>query len=157
MQLGQILSDNSAMACVGEPVTFWLNVRDGSNRILKQKVTALLMPVSEPEKVDAYRQAEQYLRTKPDWQEQNGKLPPIPSYVVTEEVDIRFLFAALRDEDDPGRPLVEVANYERFRQGLVESTITALHREYKAFMEREYPEVVSATQMAKLKEQAAGK
>ena len=153
MQLGQILNDNSAVACVGEPVTFWLNVRDSSNRILKQKVTALLMP----EKVDACRQAEQYLRTKPDWQEQNGKLSPIPSYVVTEEVDIRFLFAALRDADDPGRPLVEVANYERFRQGLVESTITALHREYKAFMEREYPEVVSATQMAKLKEQAAGK
>ena len=76
---------------------------------------------------------------------------------MTEEVDIRFLFAALRDADDPGRPLAEVANYERFRQGLVESTITALHREYKAFMEREYPEVVSATQMAKLKEQAAGK
>ena len=72
-------------------------------------------------------------------------------------MDIRFLFAALRDEDDPGRPLVEVVNYERFRLGLVESTVTALHREYKAFMSREYPEIVSATQMAKLKEQAAGK
>ena len=157
MQLGQILDSQEGVSCVGEEVTFWLNVKDSSNRWIKRQIKALLYPVSAPEKTDVLRQAEQYLRTRPDWSEKDGKLPPIPAYVVSNEVDIRFLFAALRDADDPGRPLVEVANYERFRLGLVDQTIDALTKAHAAFMASEYPEIVSATDMRKLEEQAKGK
>ena len=110
--------------------------------------------MSAPEKTEVLRQAEQYLRTRAEWAEKDGKLPPIPAYIVSNEVDIRFLFAALRDIDDPGRPLVEVANYERFRVGLVDQTIDALTKAHAAFMASEYPEIVSATDMRKLEEQA---
>jgi hypothetical protein len=158
MQLGQLLDnvgDHIPLVC--EPVTFWLNTRDSEGRVFKVKVRALLAPVSEPEKVDCMRQAEQWLRSQPDYAEKDGKLPAIPAIAVSEEIDIRFLCMALRDIDNSARPLVETANYARFRLGLTAQVSSALHREYKAFMSREYPDIVSDTQMRQLEEQAKGK
>ncbi len=157
MQLGSILDDVSAhIPTVYEPVAFWLNLRT-STGLSKVKVKALLGPLSRPEETESARQAEAYLRTKPDYQEKDGKLPPIPALVVNQELDLRFLFAALRDADDPSRPLVEVANYERFRLGMVDETIVPLIKAYKAYMEREYPSAITDSQRAKLEEEAKGK
>jgi len=52
MQLGQILDSQEGVSCVGEEVTFWLNVKDRDGRWIKRQIKALLYPVSAPEKTE---------------------------------------------------------------------------------------------------------
>lgn len=160
MQLGAILDADSGAYCVGEPVKFFLMNRTETG-LHKVEISAVLYPVSEAERITATRVAEEYLRAKPEFKEKeaaNGTryLPPIPQWMVSEELELRMIAAMLHDADDTTRKLVDVASYERFRRGINENTISALTKAYKAYLKREYPEAITEVQLKELQKEAEG-
>lgn len=160
MQLGQILDSHPGAYCVGEPVKFFLMHRTETG-LHKVEISAVLFPISEAERITATRVAEEYLRAKPEFKEKeaaNGTryVPPIPQWMVSEELELRMISAMLHDADDASRKLVDVASYERFRRGINENTISALTKAYKAYLKREYPEAITEAQLKELQQAAEG-
>lgn len=162
MNLGSILSGSTGEPCALDPVEFYLMRQTAQGRE-RHRIKAVLLPVSASDRAAARRDAQNYLRTLPEYSEredpQSGAkyLPPIPSLVSDEEFLYKFLAYALHQPDNPLAKLVMGPDYPLFRSGLTVEQAVWLNKRYDKYIQSQYPELVTADAMADLESQAAGK
>lgn len=160
MNLGSILSSSAGEPCATRRVEFHLMRQTAQGR-KRYRVEVLLLPVSEADRQAARRDAVAFLRTLPEYREQEGvggdppRLPVIPQTVVDNEAFIKFLTYALHDVENPIVKFVDSQSYGRFRDGLTVEQLAWLNRTYERFIEDEYPELTP--DMPDLEAQALGK
>lgn len=159
MNLGNILSSSVGEPCASRRIEFHLMRQTPQGR-QRYRVEAVLFPVSEADRQAARRDAVAFLRTLPEYREQEGldhvpRVPLIPQAVIDNEALIKFLAYALHDVDNPIVKFVDSQSYGRFRDGITVEQLAWLNRTYERFIEDEYPEL--APDMADLEEQALGK
>ncbi len=155
MQLGNILSSSPGEPCATKEVEFHLMKLTAQGR-QRYRVKAVLLPVSEADRLAARRDAVTFLRSLPEYMDRDGASPPIPQYAVDNEVGYKFLAYALHDADNPIVKFVGANDYHAFRSGLVLEQMLWLNDVYARFIRDEYPEI-GAPDLKNLEEQALGK
>ncbi len=142
MRLHNLLAQPGGVAEQGREITLRLRVRGPGGVPTQRDLTVVLLPLSE---VQMRRAAELARETAA----QPGALPE------GSELVIRVLQQSLRDPGDLGRPLVEdERDLAALRDGLVGVQYERLLQEYRALIDSEYPEHVSAADERDLAQQA---
>lgn len=162
MNLGSILSGDTGEPCVADLIEFYL-MRQTSQGRQRFRIQAALLPISAADRQAARRDALNFLRTLPEYQEREDAdsglkvAPPIPSQVLDAEFVTRLLVYALHQPDNLIAKLVSGPDYALFRQGLTTEQITWMHGRYDKYLRTQYPELIPPETMADLEQQAAGK
>lgn len=155
MQLGNILSSSPGEPCATKEVEFHLMRQTAQGR-QRYRVKAVMLPVSEADRLAAKRDALAFLRTLPEYAERDGFSPPIPQSALDQETAYKFICYSLHDADNPLTKLVGANDYHAFRNGITLEQVLWLNDVYARFIRDEYPEI-GAPDMAQLEEQALGK
>lgn len=138
MRLSNLLHLPGGVHEQGRAITFTLRYSEAGVP-MQRKVHALMMPVAEPD----IRKIEIASKTA-------------ETLDADREYLVRFLQASLRDPADPAALLVEDnADLEALRQGLVGIQYGWFGAQYKLLMAEQYPDLVSAEEIAALKAEAA--
>ncbi len=146
MQLGNILA-GASQPIIYRSVKFRVLVSGPGLQQKSATAEAVLCFVDEEARHEADRQALLYLRGK--YAEQ-----PIPPEELEDEQYYRFLSAALRDKDNPVAAFCPVEDLCKLRSALIAKQISWLLKEYRRFVQDEYPELASPEQQQALVDQA---
>lgn len=140
MNLGSILQ-NPSEPVVSRVVEFHVLTMTPDGTQGRAKARAALVFVSEAQRQDALRDAAANLP-------RGGNLEDEENYWV--------LMAALRDADNPVMPFVPGNDVKMLKSALIIHQVRWLIREYKRFVDDEYPELITIDQKQDLEEQARG-
>lgn len=148
--LGNILKREKGVPLTGRPVLFHLSVRDDEAGRVQHKISALLLPVGEEDRLRAIEDARAYCEKQ--------KCPD----ALPIEVDLRFLARALRDGEDARALLIDSQEaLAALRSGLVEEQLGWLGKEYSAMIQEQYPELapvpapITSQEVAGMRDEAA--
>jgi hypothetical protein len=142
VRLRNLLEMPGGIAEQGREVSFRLRYSGKDGAPLVRDVTAMMLPLSQPE----IEQAEAAARKA------EGRV-----LLERDEFTIRILQAMLRDTADPSKHLIEdEADLRLLRAGLVPPQYRALLAEYELLMATEYPEQVTEQDAEQLEKDAAG-
>jgi len=151
MQLGNILS-TATQPVVAKPVRFRVLVSPPGEPQRHAVAEAVLAFVDEDARHESKRLAVLGLKSKEPYR--SGT--PIPEDELIEEEFYRFLMVALRDKDDPAQQFCPNSDYPRFRQALILRQVRWLLGQYDAFVNEEYPELLTKDQQEALLQEAQG-
>lgn len=142
MQLGDILNEQTGLPCVSHPVKFSL-IKRTADGVKRYTIQARLYPVSEHDRLESERAAMLGLRKSTEYKKtETGELPPIPADVLLHERVLRFLQKALHCDDEEDTKLIGEKDYLTFRAGIVHEQVNWLWEQYKAFVTKEYSELL---------------
>lgn len=148
MQLGKFLDAAKNRPAVTRPVKFKLAAKNQGSQPTSVEVEAVLAYVDEEERADLAVAASSYLAEKFP-----GK--QITSAEQSNELTFRLLAAALRDKDDPVKPLCDMG-VDQLRPCLLFTVAKDLSQQYQDFIEAEYPVAPFEDDVEKMKKSATG-
>lgn len=140
MQLGNILS-TAAEPVATRIVEFQVLAQMPDGRQGKAIAKAALAFVSEAARQDARRSAVENLSRGGD---------------LDEEENYWLLLAALRDADNPVAQFCPNTDIAKFKAAIIVHQVRWLLREYRRFVEDEYPELLTPEQKKQIEDEARG-
>lgn len=148
MNLSDLLDSPQAHHVNPRPIVFRIAGRNGKGVAVKvEEAKAVLRFVDEQARSEAYRDADKALR---EFYRDAGAEPPIDRLI--QERNYHVLFRALRDADDPSKPLA--ATVLQLRSVLVLDEARRIFDEYDRWVGEEFPEFIDADKFKALVEDA---
>jgi len=148
MKLGALLDTAKPRPAVVHPVNFRVAALNKAAQKTHLDAKALLVHVDEDERLSALSEAAQALQLE-------FKDRPVTPRMREEWDTYHFLVVALRDVDDSAEPFAESAS--QLRSAMVYSVAESLLDEYREFVKREYHPSPEPSDVAAMKQEAAGK